>query len=310
MTKFTVFKVKAGSGLLEIYRNTKSNADSPDPNKAPFSNALHRLQSYFGSGSDVMLMRRKLAMMIQKSDETDLSFLTRVGSSARLCEFTEDKEFEQIVATVAEHARHRDVRTTALKMLSRKGTFIDLVDKVRELETIRINEEYVMRKHGSAEQALIAPVQSFSNWDASRQQRYPANFGSRGGVYQRGSYRGGATRAREIYRGGNFQNQMNRGRFQFRMNRGVGSQSSPSSDRNCWRCGGVYHSPNDCNVKEKVCNKCGQVGHIQRVCFGSFKRAGEHTLDIPPNKIAAIEIQGKSDDESKVETPVSENTGD
>ncbi|XP_062560609.1 uncharacterized protein LOC134224930 [Armigeres subalbatus] len=132
-TKFTVFKVKAGTRLLEIYRNTKSRDDAPDQVTEPFSNALHRLRTYFGSGSDVMLMRRKLSLMMQKPDETDLSFITRVGSTARLCEFNAEKEFEEIVSTVAEHARCREVRTTALKMLSRKCTFIDLVDKVRNL---------------------------------------------------------------------------------------------------------------------------------------------------------------------------------
>lgn len=313
-TKFTVFKVKAGASLLEIYRNTKSDDGSPDPTEEPFSNALHRLQSYFGSGSDVMLMRRRLAMMIQRPDETDLNFITRVGSTARLCEFDAEKEFEQIVSTVAEHSRNRDVRTTALKMLNRRGTFIDLVDKVREIETIRLNEEYVTLRHGNAEQALIAPVQSFPNWEASRQQRHPG-FGSRGGFQQRGNYRGNGTKERQMYRGGSFQSQTNRGRrFQARPYRGGGSSGysryNSSQEENCWRCGGVYHSPNDCNVKDKTCNKCGQVGHIQRVCFGQFKRAGGETSDAPPKKIAAVEVRGKAELESKVEEVVSEDTAD
>lgn len=287
VTKFTVFKVKAGPQLLEIFRNTKSHDSSPDPVKRPFSNAMQRLQSYFGSGSDVMLMRRKLAMMIQKPDETDLNFLTRVGSTARLCEFEGEKEFEQIIATVAEHARNRDVRTTALKMLSRKGTFIDLVDKVREIESIRLNEEYVMRRYGNVEQAMVAPVRSFSNWDIAHQQSYP----TRGGGYMSGSYRGAPFQSRQAYRGGYTQNQINRGRRQHsRFGRGGASQPS-SSDGNCWRCGGVYHSPNDCRVRDKICNRCGQSGHIQLVCFNSGKRAGGGSVDKPPNKIAAIEMQ-------------------
>lgn len=306
-TKFTVFKVKAGARLLEIFRNTRSHTNSPDPAKAPFSNALHRLQSYFGSGSDMMLMRRKLAMMAQKQDESDINFLIRVGSTARLCQFDGEKEFEQIVATVAEHSRNRDVRTTALKMLSRKGTFIDLVDKVREIETIRLNEEYVMQRHRDQEQALIAPVQSFPSWDVSRQRRYPNSFGSRGGVYQRGSYRGNSTRGRQMYRGGFFNAHMNNGRgFQSRMNRG-GRPEVPTVE-SCWRCGGVYHSPNDCNSKEKTCNRCGQVGHIQRVCYGSLKRAGGEVSTVPPSKIAAVETQGKSEEVPMTQDSVSENT--
>ncbi|XP_062535223.1 uncharacterized protein LOC134204416 [Armigeres subalbatus] len=120
VTMYTVFKVKAGPRLLEIFRNTKSACDAPDPDAEPFSNALHRLKTYFGSGSDVMLMRRRLSLMLQKHDESDLNFILRVGSTARLCEYDDDKEFEEIVATVAEHAISRDVRTTALKLLSRK----------------------------------------------------------------------------------------------------------------------------------------------------------------------------------------------
>lgn len=71
-TKFTFFfKVKAGIKLLQIFRNTKSQSGDPDPQTKPFSNAMHRLKSYFGSGSDVMLMRRKMALMGQRADETD-----------------------------------------------------------------------------------------------------------------------------------------------------------------------------------------------------------------------------------------------
>lgn len=49
-TRFIIFKVKAGQRLLDIFKNTKSNADAPDSVSKPFSNALYRLQSYFGSG--------------------------------------------------------------------------------------------------------------------------------------------------------------------------------------------------------------------------------------------------------------------
>ncbi|XP_055529044.1 uncharacterized protein LOC129721027 [Wyeomyia smithii] len=51
-TQFTVFKVKAGQRLLDIFRNTKSTPDAPNQDTHPFSNALWRLKTYFGSGSD------------------------------------------------------------------------------------------------------------------------------------------------------------------------------------------------------------------------------------------------------------------
>ena len=74
-TQFIIFKVKAGPKLLEIFKNTKSSVEAPDPSLQPFANAMFRLKAYFTSGSDVMLQRRKLALMEQRSDENDLSFV-------------------------------------------------------------------------------------------------------------------------------------------------------------------------------------------------------------------------------------------
>ncbi|XP_058817887.1 uncharacterized protein LOC131681194 [Topomyia yanbarensis] len=105
ITKFTIFKVKAGPRLLDIYRNAKADADAPDANLFPFTHALYRLKAYFGSSSDIMLQRRRLALMEQKSDESDLAFVTRVGSTARLCDYGQEKEIEEIVGTIAEHAQ-------------------------------------------------------------------------------------------------------------------------------------------------------------------------------------------------------------
>ncbi|XP_062539241.1 uncharacterized protein LOC134207552 [Armigeres subalbatus] len=117
--------------------------------KASEGEDIHR--QVFEQWKDLLIDTLKLAgiedeatmfTVFKKPEESDLHFITRVGTIARLCEFDEHKEFEEIVATIAEHARNRDVRTAALKMLSRKGNFTDLVDKVRELEAIRLNEEY------------------------------------------------------------------------------------------------------------------------------------------------------------------------
>lgn len=272
-TMYTVFKVKAGPRLLDIFRNTKTQADAPDPDTAPFSNAMHRLKTYFGSGSDVMLMRRRLALMVQKGNETDLNYIVRVGSTARLCEFENDKEFEEIVSTVAEHARSRDVRTAALKMISRQGSFTDLVDKVRELEAIQLNEDYVKQKHGREREnlapALVAPVRSPQVWEAPRFPRGNMNF--RGYPGRRGSWR--APRGR--YPSANVQSR---------------PQNQPLAGERCWRCYSVYHTGDICNVKDKTCHKCGLVGHIQRACTPStYKRTAKEGLEAAPAKIAVIE---------------------
>lgn len=300
-TMFTVFKVKAGPRLLGIFRNTKSSSEAPDPESQPFSNAMHRLRSYFGSGSDVMLMRRRLALTIQKPDETDLNFITRVGSIARLCEFDPDKEFEEVVAAVAEHAKSREVRTTALKMLSRKGSFTDLVDKVRELEAIRLNEEYVNQKFGMQPPALIAPVSSSFNSNASRQYRQSGGF--RGNTTQRGiPSRRGTWRAP-------------RGRQPYTPGYSAGSLRGQEGER-CWRCYSVFHSADDCSAKEKLCNRCGEVGHFLRACpkfrpgavRGQMKRPAVQELpEVPPYKVAFVDKAEQSKTEEEV---VSANTSD
>ncbi|XP_062704551.1 uncharacterized protein LOC115257607 [Aedes albopictus] len=156
--KYTVFKLKAGPKLLDIFRNTKSDQGAPNAEELPYSNAMHRLKAYFGSGSDVMLQRRKLALMTQLEGETDLNFISRVGTTARLCDFGEEKEFDEIVATVAGHARSKEVRVTALQMLNSGGTLTDLIDKIRHIEAVRINEEYYEQKHGKQEPVVIAQV--------------------------------------------------------------------------------------------------------------------------------------------------------
>lgn len=287
-TMFTVFKVKAGLRLLGIFRNTKSSTESPDPEALPFSNAMHRLGSYFGSGSDVMLMRRRLALMIQTPEESDLTFITRVGTMARLCEFDEEKEIEEIVATVAEHARSREVRVIALKMLSRKGTFTDLVDKVREHEAIRLNEEYVKQKLGKQTPAVIASLSSSSG---SRQYRQFDD--SRGAPYQR-----------------NFPNRRGGGRAS-RGKQQYAARASREQDRErCWRCYSVFHSAQDCKAKDQLCNKCGTVGHYQRACPKRGPNASRTPLrrremdhsDEPPYKISFVD---KAEEPKKEEDSVS-----
>ncbi|XP_055550387.1 uncharacterized protein LOC129732939 [Wyeomyia smithii] len=145
-TQFILFRVKAGSRLLGIFKNTKSTEDSPSEENKPFSNAMHRLKVYFGSSSDIMLQRRKLTLITQKPDESDLQFVNKVTNLARLCEFNECKETEEIIGTIAGQAQNREVRTAALKILNRGGSVTDLVDNVREIETIRLNEEYFRKK--------------------------------------------------------------------------------------------------------------------------------------------------------------------
>lgn len=282
-TQFIIFKVKAGQKLLEIFKNTKSTSDGPDQDDHPFLNAMFRLKSYFTSGSDVMLQRRKLALMGQKPEENDLSFLMRVGATARLCEFAIDKEFEEIVGTVAEHAKNREVRTAALKLLSRKGTFTDLVDQVREIEAIRLNEEYFNMKHGGQNQTTIARVAERETRQGYRGR--PAGLG-RGRYGTQQTHRGGAMQDR---------NPMNwRG-------------SNGSIPERCFRCNSLFHKSMNCFAVDKVCRNCGVKGHLQRACR-TFVRGramqGDRVVDRKLSEISVVSTkeENKTEDQANQDT--------
>lgn len=276
-TKFTVFKIKAGQRLLEIFRSTNSSDQAPDQIISPFSNAMHRLRSYFGSGSDVLLMRRKLSTMTQGPTESDLSFITRVGSTARLCEFEEEKEFEQIADRVAERANNKDVRTAALKMLSRKKCFTDLVDKVREIEAIKLNENYVMRNNRTSEQVMIAPVQANSR-TMGHHQMFDEPYGMRTSYNYRGRSRGSWRAPRGRPTSGYF------------------GPMRPIPSEKCWRCNSVYHTAFNCSTKNKRCDACGRIGHIKRACRSREPTQYRSRGDSPGKSSTAIAAIEKTEE--------------
>lgn len=279
-TQFIVFKVKAGSKLMEIYKNTKTTADAPDPESHPFTNAMYRLKTYFGSGSDIMLQRRKLALMVQKPDESDLAFIMRVGAMARMCDFSAEKEFEETVSAVAEHARNKEVRTVALKMLSRKGTLTDLIDKVREIQAVNLNEEYYRLRHGTVEAAPVAAVRVGEG--RSHRQDFTRNATSRG-------------------RFGSHQYQRRDERIQSRP--GTSSGKTTEGGR-CFRCNSMFHSPDDCWAKGENCLKCGHEGHYKRACktfirTGSKRVGDADNANVDAKRIAMVTQEGNAKEEEK-----------
>nr|XP_029722596.1 uncharacterized protein LOC115263497 [Aedes albopictus] len=279
-TQFIVFKVKAGAKLMEIYKNTTTTTDCPNQDAFPFTNAMHRLKTYFGSSSDIMLQRRKLAMMTQKPDEADVSFIMRVGAIARMCDYGAEKEFEEIASTVAEHARNREVRTTALRMLSRKGTLTGLIDKVREIQAVNMNEEYYRIRHGTAESATVASVNVSQR--RSNNQDYSRGPGNQRRWDEQGPRRPAAP-----------------------------GWKKPGGER-CFRCNSMFHRPTDCFAIDKTCLKCGRKGHFKRACkmlirTGSKRLNEGEDSGIEAKRIAMVEMEDNTKEE---ERPVDAEVGD
>ncbi|XP_029709882.2 uncharacterized protein LOC115255833 [Aedes albopictus] len=286
-TQFVVFKVKAGAKLMEIFKNTATTMDSPDPQAFPFTNAMHRLKTYFGSSSDIMLQRRKLAMMNQKPDESDVSFIMRVGAIARMCDYGTEKEFEEIVSTVAEQARNKEVRTAALRMLSRKGTLTELIDKVREIQAVAMNEEYYRLRHGIAEQATVASVSVSQGRSQQRFSRAPSNLGRFANHQPRRWDEQGARRP------------------------GMSGWKAPGGER-CFRCNSMFHKPSDCVAIDQTCLKCGRKGHFKRACktlirSGSKRQSESDNSGIESKRIALVNEEENTKEE---ERPKEADVGD
>uniref|UniRef100_A0A182S080 Uncharacterized protein n=1 Tax=Anopheles funestus TaxID=62324 RepID=A0A182S080_ANOFN len=69
--KANIFKMKARSKLRDMLNGTFSKS-GPDAVPYPYSNAIQRLEDYFGSRDYVLFQRQKLRSMPQGADEADL----------------------------------------------------------------------------------------------------------------------------------------------------------------------------------------------------------------------------------------------
>lgn len=275
--KFGVFKIKAGVKLREIFSTTVSAPGMPDERMEPFSNALARLNDYFGSRTYLLSQRGKLMNLSQTPTETSVEFVRRVASAAKLCDYGIDEEMEAVVRVVTTGASDSKVRVLARRNWVKRGTIKDLIDLVREHELEKANEEEFQRLHRRSEPAVIAAVsRNVQEFQMQRQPNFHVNWRGRGAP--RGS--------RGIQRGG-------RG-----FNQGMLRNQSGS---NCWRCGSFYHRSFRCPLGGKVCHNCGRFGHIASFCTSSIQETQSRSWKRPsgseeqgvPKKIAAIESKSE-----------------
>lgn len=277
-TKFGVFKIRAGPKLREIFQTTSSAPGMPDEKAAPFSNALARLDEYYGSRTYTLSQRGKLMMLSQGASESSIAFVQRVASAAKLCNYGTDEEMEAVVRVLTKSANDGRIRVLAHRNWVRQGTMKDLIDLVRDREIEKNNEEEFRKMRGPGDASLVATVShGFHN-----SQR--VGYSGRG----RGFYRTirGDRGGRGFFRGNH------------RLN--------PTS--NCWRCGSVYHRPFECSVIKKECHICKQLGHIARVCPSNprdqrrpLKRHADQDVEVIDRKVAAIEcVKSEAELEPKV----------
>lgn len=284
-TKFGVFKIRAGQKLREIFNTTTTTAGMPDEKSKPFSNAMARLDAYYGSRTYILAQRGKLMMMTQITTESSVEFVRRVASAAKLCNYGADDEMEAVVRVITKGASDAKVRVMAYRNWVKQGSMKDLIDLVRDREIEKSNEAEFQRTHEHNKPLSVAAVTSHN----SREDRGKTFFNP---TWQgRGSQRGNRGGYRGVNRG------VNRG-----AGRGRGFRGNPrdQSASNCWRCGSIYHHPSECPVMNYECRSCGGVGHIAHVCESNQqtnphyqarpqKRTADQAETGVDRKIAAIE---------------------
>lgn len=260
--RMDVFKIHAGPKLLELLQGTKSSVGMPDENVRPFSNALARLDNYFGSRAYTLSQRSKLLNMTQRTGETNSQYVRRVAASAKLCGYDkDDDEMEAVARTVMKGSTSKRVRTLAHRNWVKQGSLNDLLDLVRDHETELSNEEEFQRIHNLKGTASVAAVTTNPDGRAQFNRRSMGRF-----------------------------NHVNRGRSYQR----VPSRKQDLTRKACWRCASMYHDQDQCPCIDKVCHNCNREGHLSRCCNDrnrpgtSSKRQAESNENAPPKKIAAI----------------------
>lgn len=269
-TKMSVFRMKAGSKLMDVLEATVSGTKAPDEETLPYSNVMYRLKEFYGSRDYTLLQRQKLRSMRQDLAEGDVMFVKRITSVAKLCDYGTEQLMESVADVVQSQARHVKVREAARKVMRKGGTIAELLDKVRSAEIERQSEELYAKSHhlAPADVAAVSYTTPFRARSLHNTGHSP-NYRGRADIPRLR----GAQRARSGLN---------------RFDRGHDSQRIP-----CWRCGSTFHRPYNCHAIDKVCRRCQIKGHIERVCHSESstptkRNAAENSESFPDSKIRKI----------------------
>uniref|UniRef100_A0A182J0X3 CCHC-type domain-containing protein n=1 Tax=Anopheles atroparvus TaxID=41427 RepID=A0A182J0X3_ANOAO len=145
-TKANIFKMRAGSKLLDILDNTPVK-DGPDVLMQPYTNALNRLRQYFGSRDYVLLQRQKLRAMPQGPEEPDMKYVHRVSAVAKLCGYMDDQLIEIVADVLQSHAANRRIREAARKAARKGDSLQELIDRVRVSDFEKQAEDIYVMHH-------------------------------------------------------------------------------------------------------------------------------------------------------------------
>ncbi|XP_062708802.1 serine/arginine repetitive matrix protein 1-like isoform X2 [Aedes albopictus] len=158
LTKMRIFRIKAGSKLLDILDSTTSTPENPNAESHPYSNAIARLTNSFGSRDHCLMQRQKLRSISQNAGETDLKFVKRVVAAAKLCDFGDEQLLENVAFVIQSHADNFKVREASRKVLRKGGSLAALLEKVQAFEMEKFNEEIYLKNRKKSVDSEIAAV--------------------------------------------------------------------------------------------------------------------------------------------------------
>ncbi|XP_055603139.1 uncharacterized protein LOC129751574 [Uranotaenia lowii] len=320
-TKMCIFRIRAGPKLLEIFNTTVSCQGMADENSHPFTNAIARLDNYFGSKTYMLIQRSKLLNMVQKEQEDNLQYVRRVIAAVKLCGYNDSEELEAIVRTITKGTVDSRVRVLVQRSWINQRSLNELIESIRQNHIEKLNEEEFRKTLGQNQNASIAAVSSGRTrpkFYQNEQSQY--RFSSR--PYIHNTFPPNRFAANQQYMQSwnrqpwnpRFQNPWHQ---QYRYPQSWNQQSqNPRNQRTwkpqirsqidngstsygnfrgpvkCWRCDSHYHGPDLCKLllNGVVCKGCSEKGHILRTC------PSQKGVNPPSRQIAAVQ---ELDDETE-----------